>query len=149
MDVLDLPACMEKLNACMVHNTTPKAAVDMALYDLWARAQGKPLYQLLGGARTSYRTDITISVNPVSQDGEDSLEAVKQGFDILKVKVGKEGEKDVGRIAAIREAVGPDVQLRVDANQAGRPKRPCASSAPWRTGGFALTWWSSPCPPRM
>ena len=69
MDVLDLPACMEKLNACMVHNTTPKAAVDMALYDLWARAQGKPLYQLLGGARTSFRTDITISVNPVSQDG--------------------------------------------------------------------------------
>ena len=42
MDVMDLPACMEKLNACMVHNTTPKAAVDMALYDLWAKAQKKP-----------------------------------------------------------------------------------------------------------
>ena len=48
---------------------------------------------------------------------EDSLDAVKQGFDILKVKVGKEGEKDVERIAAIRKAVGPNVLLRVDANQ--------------------------------
>ena len=117
MDVLDLPACMEKLNACMVHNTTPKAAVDMALYDLWARAQKQPLYKLLGGARACFKTDITISVNPVSQMVKDSLDAVKQGFDILKIKVGKEGEKDVERIAAIREAVGPDVQLRVDANQ--------------------------------
>ena len=69
MDVNDLPACMEKLNACMVHNTTPKAAVDMALYDLWAKAQKKPLYKLLGGARPSFRTDITISVNPVEQNG--------------------------------------------------------------------------------
>ncbi len=117
MDVNDLPACMEKLNACMVHNTTPKAAVDMALYDLWAKAQKKPLYKLLGGARPSFRTDITISVNPVEQMVEDSLDAVKQGFDILKVKVGKEGEKDVERIAAIRKAVGPNVLLRVDANQ--------------------------------
>lgn len=50
MDVENLEAVMEKLNGCLVHNTTPKAAVDMALYDLWAKAQGKPLYQLLGGA---------------------------------------------------------------------------------------------------
>ena len=117
MDVMELDAVMEKLDGCMVHNTTPKAAVDMAVYDLWAQAQGKPLYQLLGGARTSFRTDLTISVNPVDQMVADSLDAVAQGFDILKIKVGKEGMADVERIAAIREAVGPDVALRVDANQ--------------------------------
>ena len=38
MDLDDLDAVMTKLNGCMVHNTTPKAAVDMALYDLWAKA---------------------------------------------------------------------------------------------------------------
>ena len=117
MDVMDLDEVMEKLDGCMVHNTTPKAAVDMALYDLWAKAQGKPLYQLLGGARKSFRTDLTISVNPVDQMVADSLDAVAQGFDILKIKVGKEGMADVERIAAIRQAVGPDVALRVDANQ--------------------------------
>ena len=89
----------------------------MAVYDLWARAQGKPLYQLLGGARQSFQTDLTISVNPVDQMVSDSLEAVDRGFGILKVKVGKEGLADVDRMAAIRRAVGPDVRLRVDANQ--------------------------------
>ncbi len=117
MDVMDLPAVMARLNGCLVHNTTPKAAVDMALYDLWARAQKQPLYRLLGGARERFRTDLTISVNPVGQMVEDSLDAVGQGFDVLKIKVGKEGEKDVERVCAIREAVGPNVKLRVDANQ--------------------------------
>lgn len=117
MELDDLDAVMAKLDGCMVHNTTPKAAVDMALYDLWAKAQGKPLYQLLGGARTSFKTDITISVNPVDQMVADSLDAVRQGFGILKIKVGKEGLADVERMAAIRAAVGPEVKLRVDANQ--------------------------------
>ena len=117
MNLADLDAVMEKLQGCMVHNTSPKAAVDMALYDLWAKAQGKPLYQLLGGARTEFQTDLTISVNPIDEMVADSLDAVAQGFRILKIKVGKEGTADVERIAAIRDAVGPDIILRVDANQ--------------------------------
>ena len=117
MDIMDLPAVMRRLDGCIAHNTTPKAAVDMAVYDLWARAQGQPLYKLLGGAREKIRTDLTISVNPVEQMVADSLDAVGQGFDILKIKVGKEGEKDIARIAAIRKAVGKRVALRVDANQ--------------------------------
>lgn len=117
LDVMDLDGVMAKLHGCLAHNTTPKAAVDMAIYDLWAKAQGRPLYQLLGGARRSFRTDITISVNPVDEMVADSLDAVGRGFGILKVKVGKEGLSDVERIAAIRRAVGPDVLLRVDANQ--------------------------------
>lgn len=117
MELDDLDAVMAKLDGCLVHNTTPKAAVDMALYDLWAKAQGKPLYKLLGDARTAFKTDLTISVNPVEQMVADSLDAVQQGFDILKIKVGKEGLADVQRMAAIRAAVGPDIKLRVDANQ--------------------------------
>lgn len=117
MDVMDLPAVMEKLAGCLVHNTSPKAAVDMALYDLWAQAQGKPLFELLGGARQSLETDLTISVNSIDQMVADSVDAVARGFSILKIKVGKEGLADVERIAAIREAVGPHVALRVDANQ--------------------------------
>ena len=117
MDLEDLEGVMEKLDACLVHNSTPKAAVDMALYDLWGKAQGRPLYRLLGGARERFETDLTISVNPTEEMVRDALEAVERGFGILKVKVGKEGMADVERMAAIRAAVGPGVKLRVDANQ--------------------------------
>ena len=117
MDLNDLPNLMGRLNSCLVYNTSPKAAVDMALYDLWAKSQGKPLYQLLGNARSSFETDLTISVNSVDEMVKDALEATRRGFTTLKIKVGKEGMADIDRITAIRKAVGNDVKLRVDANQ--------------------------------
>ncbi len=117
MELDDWDTVMRKLQGCLVHNTSPKAAVDIALYDLWAKSQGKPLYKLLGGARAGFETDLTISVNPVDEMVRDALEAVEKGFSILKIKVGKEGAADVRRVQAIREAVGPNVKLRVDANQ--------------------------------
>ena len=117
MEIEDLDGVMTKLQGCMVKNTSAKAAVDMAIYDLYGKRFGAPLYQLLGGTRRSFETDLTISVNPVDEMVADSLDAVARGFRILKIKVGKEGLGDVERIAAIRQAVGPDVLLRVDANQ--------------------------------
>ncbi len=117
MDIMDLDGIMKKLSSCLVHNTTPKAAVDMAIYDLWAKAQNQPLYKLLGGAGTLVQSDLTISVNPTHIMVADSLEAVSRGFHILKVKVGKDSSADVDRISAIRQAVGPEVVIRVDANQ--------------------------------
>jgi len=98
-------------------NSSAKAAVDMAVYDLFAKSCGKPLYKILGGGRGEIETDLTISVNGVEEMVVDSLKAVSQGFRILKIKVGKESKKDVERIQAIRQAVGPDIKLRIDANQ--------------------------------
>lgn len=117
MEVENLDGIMRRLNACILKNTSAKAAVDMAVYDLFGQRFGAPIYQLLGGARRSFETDITISVNPVEEMVADSLEAVRRGYGILKIKVGKEGRKDVERMAAIRAAVGPGVALRLDANQ--------------------------------
>ena len=117
MDILCLDEVIERMAGSIKGNTSAKAAVDMALYDLWGKVLGQPLWRLLGGYRPSFQTDITISVNPVPQMVADSLAAVKEGYRILKVKVGKEGMADIPRIAAIREAVGPDVSIRVDANQ--------------------------------
>lgn len=117
MDILALDEVMERLDGCIKGNTSAKAAVDMALYDLWGKVMEKPLYQLLGGYRQEFLTDITISVNPIPQMVEDSIAAVQEGYGILKVKVGKEGMADIPRVAAIREAVGRDVKIRVDANQ--------------------------------
>ncbi len=117
MEIENLDGIMHRLHTCIVKNTSAKAAVDMAVYDLYAQRLGAPLCRLLGGYRDTVETDITISVNPVPQMIEDSLEAVRQGYRILKIKVGKEGLADVARIAGIRKAVGSGVRLRVDANQ--------------------------------
>lgn len=117
MELEDMDGLHTKLRRSVVGNSSARAAVDIALYDLWAKSLGKPLYRLLGGHRTEIETDLTISVNPVDEMVRDSLKAVEQGFRILKIKVGKEGKKDIERIAAIRDAVGRDVALRVDANQ--------------------------------
>ncbi|HPE15786.1 MAG TPA: dipeptide epimerase, partial [Oscillospiraceae bacterium] len=116
-DPEDLEDVMARLRSCMVHNTSAKAAVDMALYDLVCKHRGVPLYRFLGGARERFETDITISVNPVPEMVADSLDAVRRGFRCLKIKVGKEGLGDVARVAAVRKAVGGNVTLRVDANQ--------------------------------
>ncbi|HIU31375.1 MAG TPA: dipeptide epimerase [Candidatus Caccousia avistercoris] len=123
MDIAELDAVMARLDSCILKNTSAKAAVDMALYDLWGKLYGAPLYRLLGGARRELETDITISVNPVEEMVRDSLAAVERGYRILKVKVGKEGLKDIERIQAIRQAVGPQVAIRVDANQGWTAKQ--------------------------
>lgn len=122
MDLDDLPSIMAKMEKCLAKNTTAKAAVDIALYDLYAKLQKKPLFRLLGekdpsAVKTELETDITISVNDTDEMVRDSVKAVGEGFHILKVKVGKGGEKDVERIREIRKAVGKDVVIRVDANQ--------------------------------
>ncbi len=126
MDIEDLEGIQRKLHTCILHNTSAKAAVDMAIYDLWAKRWNAPLWRLLGGAKPSFQTDITISVNPIDQMLQDSVEAVHRGYDILKVKVGKEGLADVERIAAIRRAVGPAPLIRVDANQGWDPRQSVA-----------------------
>lgn len=117
MDILELDAVFAKMDKCILHNTSAKAAVDMALYDAYAKLLKQPLYKILGGAGKTVETDITISVNPIDEMVRDSLDAVKQGFNILKIKVGKEGRRDIERICEIRNAVGKDVVIRVDANQ--------------------------------
>ncbi len=117
MEIEDLDGIQTKIKNCMQKNTSAKAAVDMAVYDLYAKHLKKPLYKVLGGHTNQVTTDITISVNEIPEMVADSKRALEEGFKILKIKVGKEGLKDVDRILAIREAVGKDVALRIDANQ--------------------------------
>ena len=123
MEIEDLAQIMEKIDHCLYKNTSAKAAVDIAIYDLFAKRYNAPLYKILGGYRQELITDITISVNDTAEMVSDSLDAVQRGFKILKVKVGKDPERDAQRVIDIRKAVGQDVTLRVDANQGWSPKQ--------------------------
>lgn len=122
LDIENIEEIMHRLDGCIVKNTSAKAAVDIALYDLYGQLYNAPLYKLWGGYRKEIITDITISVNDPEQMAIDSFEAVKQGYNTLKIKVGKEPYRDIERIKAIREAVGYNIMLRIDANQGWKPK---------------------------
>ena len=122
-DVDEFEDVIQEVQKAVVHNTSAKAAVDMALYDLYGQLYHIPVYKLLGGARRTIVTDITISVNPPEQMAEDAVDAVKRGYDTIKVKVGVNPSLDVERLLAIRRATGPDVRIRIDANQAWTPKQ--------------------------
>jgi o-succinylbenzoate synthase len=113
---------MMGLDASLPDNTSPKAAVDIALYDLLGKLHKVPVYNLLGGCQRKLTTDITISVNEPEEMVRDSLEAVNQRFTILKLKVGTNPEKDIKRLQQVWEAAGPRIQLRLDANQGWTPQ---------------------------
>ncbi|MGH4123257.1 MAG: dipeptide epimerase [Clostridium sp.] len=122
MKIENFEDLMLKLQSCILKNTSAKAAVDIALYDLYGQLYGAPLYKLLGGYRSEILTDITISVNDPEEMAKDSLDAINRGYSTLKIKVGKDSLRDMERLKAIRRTVGYDVNLRIDANQGWKPK---------------------------
>ncbi|MFZ2957380.1 MAG: dipeptide epimerase [Candidatus Ozemobacteraceae bacterium] len=113
----NLEDTLNALDKSCVKNGSPKAAVDMAVYDLFGKLYKVPVYRLLGGYRNKVETDLTISVNSPEEMARDSREAAERGFRILKIKIGLDPDLDIQRIRAVREAVGPGAVIRLDANQ--------------------------------
>ncbi len=122
LDIDNFEDVIQEVQSSIVHNSSAKAAVDMALYDLYGQLFNIPVYKLFGGARKSITTDITISVNDPDTMAHDAIDAVERGYDTLKVKVGVDPSLDVSRLSAVRNAVGNNVRIRIDANQAWTPK---------------------------
>ncbi len=120
-DIYDLDHLTRLIQGAVAGNTSAKAAVEIAIYDLFGQFHGLPLYRILGGGVPSLQTDITISVDDIEKMVSDSLAAVDRGYEALKIKVGKDFEVDLERVKAIHAAVGPDILLRLDANQGWTP----------------------------
>ena len=118
LDFQSISEAMVLLHGVIEGHSSAKAAVDMALYDLFAKEVGLPLYRLLGGELRPIVTDVTISLNAPGTMASDTLHALERGFDILKVKVGGGNGQDIERIRAVRDAAGKGAVLLVDANQA-------------------------------
>lgn len=116
-DSSDIQARMDEMDAFIGGNTTIKSAFDIALHDIAAKRAGVPLYRLLGGERKRIVTDLTIGIDEPESMAATAVEFIGKGVRTIKVKLGKNGEEDVRRIRLIREAVGPDIPLRIDANQ--------------------------------
>ena len=114
---------LQLVQKSIVHNSSAKAAVDMALWDLYGQLYNIPVHKLMGGSKKQIVTDLTISVNDPEVMVKDALDAVARGYDCLKMKVGVSPELDVARLSAVRKAVGSDITIRIDANQAWTPKQ--------------------------
>ncbi|WP_430814817.1 mandelate racemase/muconate lactonizing enzyme family protein [Carboxylicivirga sp. RSCT41] len=109
---------LAEIDKAVFGNYTMKSAFDMALYDLAAKRAGLPLYQYLGGSNNrEIYTDMTISIGTPDKVAADALNFKYEGFPAIKVKLGTNTKDDVARIRAIREAVGNDYPIRIDANQ--------------------------------
>lgn len=115
---LDIQECSDTMDRTIFGNSSIKSAFDIALYDIASQAAGLPLYALLGGQNNKVlKTDYTVSLGEPEQMVADALEIKERGFQIIKVKLGDDPEKDIFRIKAIREAIGNEIPLRLDANQ--------------------------------
>ncbi len=122
-EVANLNRLTGRVQAAMENNFSAKAAVEIALYDLWGQLHGTPLYRMLGGGDPVVTTDITISVDYIDKMVADSLAAVDRGFAALKIKVGKDMGVDIERVKAIHAAVEGRALLRLDANQGWTAKQ--------------------------
>jgi len=117
LDPTDLEAVSCVMNRAQAHAPSVKAAIDIACYDLLGQKAGLPVYRLLGGLDNSIETDITVGIDRPEIMADKAKKWVEKGFRTIKTKVGTGAEEDIARVRAIREAVGPNVKIRVDANQ--------------------------------
>jgi len=111
------------MDAVLPHNTSAKAALDMALLDLAGKSLGVPAHDLLGGGFRD-RVDMAEAIGHGEPEAmaEEAAHLVSRGFRTIKVKIGQGISRDVQAVGAIRQRVGPHVKIRVDANQRYRPK---------------------------
>lgn len=93
------------------------AALDMALWDAWAKTLDRPLVDLLGRAHDALETSITIGIKNLAATVAEAEEYVGRGFRVLKVKLGQSMAEDVERLRTLRARWRDRVVLRVDANQ--------------------------------
>ncbi|MFI5132768.1 MAG: mandelate racemase/muconate lactonizing enzyme family protein [Chitinophagales bacterium] len=122
-DPLQIKECLAAMDKIIYGNSSIKSAFDMAIHDIAAQHAGVPLYKFLGGENNkTLTTDMTVSIGDAKKMAADALKFKEQGFPAIKVKLGESKEKDVERIAAIREVIGKDIPLRIDANQGWKVK---------------------------
>ena len=117
--VYELSAIMAKIDNSIIGFPYTKAAIEMGLLDLMGKRLGVPVYALIGGPVRTLEVPVRFPIVPLEPEraAELARDVVSRGCSMLKLKVGRGSlADDISRISAVREAVGPEVRLTVDAN---------------------------------
>ena len=124
------------------------AAFDVALWDLMAKQAGLPLYKLLGASRSEVPVYASGGwLVPLDELVQEALDYKAQGFRHYKMKVGcADVREDLGRVEAVRSALGDGVEVMVDANQGWTVKKSIAVAP--RLLDLGMTWLEEPVPAR-
>ena len=124
------------------------SAVDIALWDIRCLRAGKPLWQMAGGAGRRCRAyaggiDLNFPLPKLLQSIQGYLD---RGFNAVKIKIGQPTlDDDIARVAAVRELIGPDVTLMVDANYAMSVDHAIAAARAFAP--YDITWFEEPTIP--
>ncbi len=116
-DPINIERIEEKMDRAILGNTSAKLCLEIAALDLKGKILGVRMRDLLGGYRDKVETDFTIGIKSPEDMAKEALSIVERGFKIIKLKVGTNVEEDIARVKAVRDAVGKDIRLRIDANQ--------------------------------
>src|SRR5437763_1799577 len=114
----DLARVRADIDHALTGNPRAKAALETAMYDALARSYHMPLVVMLGGKyRSEIRVIKMVSVDTPEKMAEEARQLARDGL-ALKLKVSGKIDKDLPRVAAVRKAVGDDVFIKIDANEA-------------------------------
>ena len=117
MDPTNVHVVLARIEPAVKGFLDSKAAIEMACVDIAARSAGMPVHAYLGGAmKEKLLFNAWIGILPPEEAARETLEWKRKGFRSAKIKVGGDIEADRDRVKAVREAVGPDFQIRIDAN---------------------------------
>jgi len=97
------------------------SGIDMALWDIRGKAVGWPLYKLLGGSQRSlpaYAGGISLGYQPPEELANEAEVIANAGYTALKLRIGDTASNDIARVQAVRERLGPDIDILTDANAA-------------------------------
>lgn len=113
-----------KMDKTVSENSFAKTAVDLALHDIVGKALNIPVCKLIGGLYTEkIALHWPIGIGAPKEIEEEVLKGMAAGYKAVKMKVGNDAKQDIEMVKTVREAVGPDVVIVVDANQAYDVKR--------------------------
>jgi muconate cycloisomerase len=116
-------------------NHALKGALDLALWEAWARSEGEELHQVLKPAKHRVRVAYILGLASEEEMLSDARMAYGAGVRVFKVKVGRDLEGDTRKIARLKEAF-PEVDLYADANESLTPKEAEAYLTAWKALGL-------------
>lgn len=115
---LEIEKRIAEINSITPWNYAIKSAFDMALYDVASKYAGMPLYKFLGGCNDKQLIiDKTVTINTPEIMADKAKKLVDEGITEIKVKLGRSPAEDIERIKAIREKIGNEIPIKIDANQ--------------------------------